>query len=87
MGVVFSPDGQRLVTMGARGAVVWEVPDASGDPSEDLATLAEAVAGYRADDSGVFVPLAAADRATAIARLRASSGAFVRAFLARHPSP
>jgi WD40 repeat protein/tetratricopeptide (TPR) repeat protein len=70
MGCAFSPDGGRLATACLDGAAwVWDLPH-DRRASEELALLAQALAGRRLDDTGGLVPLGAAALGEAWRRAR-----------------
>ncbi|MGH8570469.1 MAG: hypothetical protein ACREXU_21310, partial [Gammaproteobacteria bacterium] len=87
----FSPDGTRVVTASRdTTARVWDMFTVSPSDAEIVASLAEAVAGYRVDEQGLVVPIT--DALDRIATLRketkdateadGNGRAFVRWFLA-----
>ncbi len=52
----FSPDGRRLITVGASAAQRWDLrPDER--PAEDLLRLAVLLSGHQIDNSGGYVPV------------------------------
>jgi hypothetical protein len=54
----FSPDGTRVVTASKdTTARVWDVPTMSASDAELVASLAEAVAGYRVSEQDLVVPV------------------------------
>jgi WD40 repeat protein len=70
----FSPDGRWVITTSAdKTARMWEAPGAASPTPEWLASLAEAIAGQRLDDSGSYqsVPL---DRLVELRTQSAASG-------------
>jgi WD40 repeat protein/serine/threonine protein kinase len=52
----FSPDGQRLITIGRNAAQSWDLR-ADERPAEDLVRLAVLLSGHQVDDSGGYVPV------------------------------
>jgi WD40 repeat protein/tetratricopeptide (TPR) repeat protein len=80
MGCSFSPDGSRLATACLDGAArVWDLPH-DPRPPEELALLAQVLAGRRLDDTGGLIPLGAAALAEAwpVARQQAPAEFAVR---------
>ena len=65
---LFSPDGRRVIIISEDKVLIWDVPTLSKGDTELVASLAEAVGGYRLSEQGLLVTVS--DSVSRLAQLR-----------------